>query len=317
MIWGYLLHLGYNMWSDRECDAEFGCTHVSAKPYLRFDDSLYDALLTEMANAGINLVVLDIGEGVRYESHPEIAVEGAWTTGRLREELAKMRSLGLEPIPKLNFSAAHDAWLGEYARMVSTPAYYRVCADLISETCALFETPRFFHLGMDEETSEHQKWYAFSYVRQHDLWWHDLNFYLAQVKKAGVRPWVWSDYIWNHNAEYLAKMPTSVLQSNWYYGNDFTPENVESRAYLDLATQGYDQIPTACTNPRWADDANFASTVSFCREHIAPQHLVGFLQSVWRPTLEEFREAHLNAIRRVAEIRSVVEQTSPERSAHG
>ena len=79
-----------------------------------------------MARAGMNMLVIDLGDGIRYESHPEIAVQGAWPPARLREELARLRALGLEPIPKLNFSTAHDAWLHDYSRMVSTPAYYKV-----------------------------------------------------------------------------------------------------------------------------------------------------------------------------------------------
>ena len=66
-----------------------------------------------------------------------------------------LRALGIEPLPKLNFSTCHDAWLGPYSRMVSTPAYYDVCRDLIDEVAELFGGPRFFHLGMDEETAQH------------------------------------------------------------------------------------------------------------------------------------------------------------------
>jgi len=38
--------------------------------------------------------------------------------------------MGLEPIPKRNFSTAHDTWIKEYGRQVSTSVYYLVCADL-------------------------------------------------------------------------------------------------------------------------------------------------------------------------------------------
>jgi hypothetical protein len=80
MIWGNLLHLGMNMWCDREVPA-WGplkgedLQWVSAKPFLRFDERLWNDLLRRMADVGMNLVVIDLGEGVRYESHPEIAVK--------------------------------------------------------------------------------------------------------------------------------------------------------------------------------------------------------------------------------------------------
>ena len=171
MIWANLIHLSTNMWSDAEAlewKTKNEC--VTYCPTLRFDTKVWNALLRRMADAGLNMVVLDLGDGVRYESHPEIAVRRAWSPERLRRELAKMRELGLEPIPKLNFSTAHDTWMGPYARQVSSDAYYGVCRDLIREVTDLFDKPRFFHLGMDEETASHQRLYEYVVLRQGDLW---------------------------------------------------------------------------------------------------------------------------------------------------
>jgi hypothetical protein len=44
-----------------------------------------------------------------YPSHPELAVKGSWSPEKMKSELARLRALGLEPIPKRNFSASHDA----------------------------------------------------------------------------------------------------------------------------------------------------------------------------------------------------------------
>jgi hypothetical protein len=235
---------------------------------------------------------------VRYDSHPEIAVQGAWPVSRLREELAKVRGMGLEPIPKLNFSTCHDAWLGPYARCVSTDTYYQVCRDLIAEVIDLFDRPRFFHLGMDEETAHHQRQHEYVLIRQYDLWWHDLGFLVEQVEKRSVRPWVWSDYVWDHPDVFYERMPKSVLQSNWYYGAEFSQEVGYVKAYLDLDMHGYDQVPTGSN---WSTPVNLAGTVAYCRNHIAPERLLGFLQTVWRPTLEECRERHMEAIELVGQ----------------
>jgi len=155
LLWGYLVHLSFNLWSDREIPDDV--QHSSYKPDFFFDDSLWSDVLREMAEAGINMVVIDLGDGVIYESHPEIAVNDAWTVDHLRDELDKMRGMGLEPVPKLNFSTCHDVWLAQYSRCVSTDAYYDVCRDLIAEVIEIFNKPRFFHLGMDEETLFHQR----------------------------------------------------------------------------------------------------------------------------------------------------------------
>ncbi|MDY0031386.1 MAG: Tat pathway signal protein, partial [FCB group bacterium] len=154
LIWAYLVHLGYNMWCDHEHNLDpNGPSHIAAKDYLRFDEPLWRELLPRMRDAGVNMVVIDIGEGLRYESHPELAVKGSWPREKLEEELAVCREFGLEPIPKLNFSACHDVWLGPYSRMLSTKPYYDVVRDVITEVSDIFKTPRFFHLGMDEETA--------------------------------------------------------------------------------------------------------------------------------------------------------------------
>ncbi len=298
MIWAILYHLGYNMWCDWD-NPKRRSWHTNASPDLRFDDSLWNDLVKQMAEAGVNMVVIDIGEGVRYESHPELAVNGSWTPDRLKKELANLRELGIEPIPKLNFSATHDAWLGPYSRCLSTPAYYDVCKDLIAETIQLFDTPRFFHLGMDEETAPHQRDYEYVVIRQHDLWWRDFYFYIEQVQAAGVRPWIWSDYVWHHPEDFYKKMPKSVLQSNWYYGEEFdvNDEKRYVKAYVELEEHGYDQVPTGSN---WSNDVNFQRTVDFCKKHIAPELLKGFLHAPWRPTLEQYREHSLNAIRQTA-----------------
>ena len=86
-----------------------------------------------LPSCGINTLIIDIGEGVRLDSHPEIAIEGAWSKDELRAELARLRSIGLSPIPKFNFSCGHSTWMGDYAFMVGTKAYYECyCKNLIA-----------------------------------------------------------------------------------------------------------------------------------------------------------------------------------------
>ena len=302
MIWANLLHLSFNIWGDREDPGNKG-KPIVATAYLRFDEPLWNELLSRMAAAKCNMVLIDLGDAIQYQSHPEIAVQNAWSPDTLRKELTKMRAMGLEPIPKLNFSTAHDIWLGEYSRMVSTPQYYRVVQDLIKEVCELFDTPRFFHLGMDEETASHQRRFAYAVMRQHELWWHDLFLLVSAVENSGVRAWIWSDYVWHHPDLFYQQMPKSVLQSNWYYGSKFgdfqNDEKSKTRvqAYLDLEAHGYDQVPTGSN---YENDTNMEATVDFCSAHIAPERLKGFLMAPWHPTLATSREHHLGAIEQLA-----------------
>lgn len=304
MIWANLIHLSYNMWCDRLPDSWGPYTrdqlhYVQTSDTLRFDDKLWLDITQKMAKAGMNMVVIDVGDAIRFESHPEISVKKAWSHSRLKEELDRLRSLGLEPIPKLNFSTAHDQWLHDYSRMVSTPVYYKVCAELIAEVATLFGKPRFFHLGYDEETSGNQKAYSISIVRQHELWWHDFEFFHNTVLAQGCRPWIWSDYAWGHPEEFYEKMAKDVLQSNWYYGLDFDKtEGKYIKTFHELEQHGFDQIPTGSN---WDSPLNFGKLVEWCRKEIPGPRLKGFLQTPWYPTLEPFRDKHLQAIANVAE----------------
>jgi hypothetical protein len=296
LIWGNLLHLSMNMWCDWQAPELKGQDSLYA-PELRFDRSLWDDLLPRMQQAGMNMVVLDLGDGVKYKSHPEIAVNGAWSTTELRRELHRLRALGLEPIPKLNFSTTHDAWLGKYSRCVSTDRYYTVCRDLIAEVIRLFDRPRFFHLGMDEEDYGNQKYYEHVVIRQYDAWWRDFLILTREVEKGGSRAWIWSDYVWHHPELFYQKMPKSVLQSNWYYSAKWDPQDKIAKAFGALQEHGYDQIPTGSN---YFNATNFELLAAECRHSLGADHLLGFLQTPWKSTLEKNRQRHIDAIDQVA-----------------
>jgi hypothetical protein len=297
MIWGNLLHLSLNMWCDWDAP-ELKGSDIIYRPDLRCDHALWNDILQKMQEARMNMVVIDLGDGVKYESHPEIAVKGAWSTTELRGELKRIRSLGLEPIPKLNFSTTHDAWLGKYGHCVSTDTYQGVCGELIAEVNQLFDRPRFFHLGMDEEDYESQKYYEHVVIRQYDAWWRDFLFLIAQVEKGGARPWIWSDYVWHHPETFYQKMPKSVVQSNWYYDAKFDPQKPVTKAFQGLDEHGYDQIPTGSN---YYNSTNFVALVQECRKSLSPGHLLGFLQTPWKGTLEKHRQRHMEAIEQVAQ----------------
>lgn len=289
-IWACLLHLSFNMWEEyihpKIPDRGF-------RPELRLSEPLWQDSLKQMVASGMNMVMIDLGDAVKYDSHPEIAVKNAWTPQRLHDELGKMRKMGLEPIPKLNFSTGHDTWMGPYSRMVSTDKYYTVCSDLIAEVSRIFNKPRFFHLGMDEETAQHQVTYEYVVIRQKELWWHDLFFLAEQVEKAGPRPWIWSDFMWHHPEEFFKKMPKSIVQSNWYYKTVFDEKNPHVKAYLDLEAHGYDQVPCGSN---FNEPLSISATVEYCNKHVADERLMGFLQTVWKSSTETNREAILAGI---------------------
>jgi hypothetical protein len=305
LMWGYMVQLSGNMWEDH-ADLPERYQRRCYNPVLQWDEALWNDMLPRMEAAGVNAALIDLGDAIQYQSHPEIAVENAWSTAKLKRELARLRQTGIEPLPKLNFATTHDAWMGPYSRMVSTPAYYQVCHDLIAEVVELFDGPRFFHIGMDEETFQHQRAYQYVVVRQGALYWHDFHFYCGEIEQAGARPWIWSDKYWHDPEDFVREMPASVLHSNWYYGTLFEDEPEERRkvqvtAYRAFEELGYEQVPTGSNH---SSDGNFGLTVDYCRQHVEPSRLMGFLQTPWRRTIEAFRQHHLDAIDQIGAARA-------------
>ena len=318
-IWSYLLHLGDNMWEDPLSPKPKHPVEASGGwPYsdiLRCDREVWRRVVDQLPSFGINTVLIDIGDAMQYESHPELSVEGAWTRDELSAELAHMREIGLEPLPKLNLSACHDGWLHEYAYMLSTPTYYAVVKDLIAEVCEVFGNPRLFHLGMDEEDyPDHHV--GMTSIRSDALWWHDLYFYFDEVERHGARPWIWSDYFWKHQTDFAKKMPKECVQSNWFY-DPILPKNalgnyqqVAYQSYVELSRMGYDQIPCASD---WLCRQNMAQTVWLCLEEgLCDEHMLGFMNAPWLSATDLNYYSLLNGAQRTKYARAMFEEYSPE-----
>lgn len=313
MIWSYLIHLGTHMWADKD-GMLYGRSETprglmdKAEDKLRCNKEEWIALTNAVAEMGVNTLIIDLGEGVKYQSHPELAIEGSWSVEELKEELKRLRSIGLNPIPKLNFATTHDEWLGEYHKMVSTKKYYEVCADLIKEVCEIFGTPDYFHIGMDEESYHHQKPYSLAVVRHGELWWHDVLFFIEQVEKNGSTAWMWSDnVVLQDENEFVKRMPKSVIQSIWYYDRDFdfpgTPKYPlwdAYKYYSFLDKHGYKQVPTGSI---WMAYENMILLSEFCKEQISEENLLGYMMTTWYPTIKDNHSYNVAAADLLGQIR--------------
>uniref|UniRef100_A0AB33IQ49 Tat pathway signal protein n=1 Tax=Prevotella sp. GTC17253 TaxID=3236793 RepID=A0AB33IQ49_9BACT len=285
-LWACLLNLSFNFAGQIKL---FG----GLRTEFELQMAVWDAAIERMVSNRVNMVFINLDDSVGWHSHPEISLAHSWSHTQLRQQLARLRKVGIEPMPMFNFSTTHDAWLGKYAKMVSSDKYYKVCADLIAEAIQLFDTPRFIHFGMDEERIDYQL-SDYIVIRQQETWWADLYFYIAEAMKRGVRPCVWSDYVWHHPDDFFKMMPHSVVQCNWWYTEKFSINDVAIRSYLDLAREGYDIIATGSfdqNNPK-----SIGNTMRFCAEHIDKGHLLGFMQTFWRPVTETYRQPILQGI---------------------
>ncbi|MBQ8309570.1 MAG: hypothetical protein IJX80_00975 [Clostridia bacterium] len=323
-IWSYFMQLGHNMWRDEWSRVEFRGpiqTQVTGRYFetMYTDREVWRQVIDFLPSCGINTVVIDIGEGLQYETHPEISIPGAWSREELQVELARMRAMGLEPVPKLNFSSYHDAWLGEYSRMLGTRKYYEVVGELIDEVCEVFGNPRLFHLGLDEEyIPDHRK--GITVIRSEDVWYHDLYFYIECLEKRSARPWIWADPHRAHTESFEKKVPKECILSEGCYERLVGREKTEifsglrgANSILGLAACGYDQIPCVST---WACHQNAAQMLLFFeKEGIANEHLLGFLDASWQRTDRDSLYTLLNDAHRMKYAKELFERLHPDRKA--
>lgn len=318
---GALLHLGSNMWCDVYTNPKprvIGWDDKVSADFVRADDGVWREVTDAMAKAGMNMVVIDLGEALEYPSHPELAVKGTWSVAKMRRELRRLRDLGLEPVPKLNFSTTHNVWMKEYRHMVSTPKYLKVVRDLIEDVADIFDRPRLFHIGYDEETMGHQGgWgnYQYVVVRKGELWWKDFLYTVDCVRNAGSRAWCFSDQFWYEHDLFVKYMPRDVVQCPWNcVPSKSHPEWMKS--IEEIGEMGFDVIADCATYPgnavksdpgglgrtythidRAKEDTETRRMMAHCEKHIRPEHLKGFIVCPWVLTVPGIpREVLLDSI---------------------
>lgn len=307
-LWGILVHLSMDMWVGEQNNQPLSAS---------FDENYWKEIIDETAKAGMNAIILDVGNGVRYDSHPEIAKEDAFSPAWVHEQVALCREKGIALIPKLNFSATHDIWLGEYARMISTSIYYKVVKDLIEESYEMFEHPAYIHLGMDEEDNKHQKTRDYVSFRQGALYMHDLRYLVDCVKNTGAMPWIWTCPLFDMTEAFMEEFkPDEMVLSPWYY-NAFRREHwtpIESRQEyvtyynegdyakmnirfveedpflvnfrakaLPLMEKGYLYIPCASVFNRC--DWNTVDLMEYFRDNGIDRQILGYVTAPWISTM--------------------------------
>lgn len=318
LIWATKWQLGTHDQSGDHDPFNPRAYYLGIEEFQKVDESSLWRRMEKAKSCGVNTILVTVLEALQYPSHPELALKGAWTAEHLHDTMKRVRDeFGIATIPGLNFATSHGYWLGPYSRMVSTPKYYRVCADLIKDVWEVFDHPEIISIGMDEESPDAVN-NCYNVVRNGPLYWHDVRFFVETVEKLGARAWCSADRMWWNPKAYCDNVPKSVLQSNWYYSSTFDPAEIERRAakagnphlaavfkkYLaafeQLEKAGYDQMPEgsvwldrldrAAGIPKSVVDTNFPDMVTYCRGLIAPERLKGFCMTHWigvRPSGDE------------------------------
>lgn len=202
-MWGLLVHFGE--WSQaRNFD------------HLRFDRELWERILEECVKYEIDTIFLDIGAGIRFKSYPELAIKGCWEAEEMAAEVQRVKKMGIRLLPKLNFSAAHDPWAGEFGRSkISTPEYYTMCKALINEMYEIFDSPEYIHLGLDEESPDFVD--TGRYFRKKEVALKDYKYLCDCVKELGATPCMWNCPFLYYKEDAYDYFDTDVLITSYHY----------------------------------------------------------------------------------------------------
>ena len=138
MIWAELLHLTGNMWTDRtaDCYKTQRAKDQAFSPKLVFDRGTWDRAVSRMAEAGMNMVLIDVGDGVVY-----VAVnEGKFN----RLDAAKK---AIDSFIARDYIQYRDHWLSycleAFTGFSDDPKYYDYALRNVQENLAKIESNTF------------------------------------------------------------------------------------------------------------------------------------------------------------------------------
>ena len=90
MMYAYLIHLSANMWrkkgqkSTNIKDEEDAIYHEE----MCCDRETWRKITDFLPECGINTLLIDVGDGIQFDRHPEISIPGAWSKDKLKKELS-------------------------------------------------------------------------------------------------------------------------------------------------------------------------------------------------------------------------------------
>lgn len=280
------LCVGYNMWYDKYCPLKLGEYDQKERDFLLFDEDVLDRITSYIADLGYNAVVLELAESIKYACAPEIGVKGSLLPEKMSETVQKIKNKGLEVIPKLDFSAAHDVWLGDYSYMLSSSDYNELTVKLIDEVCEIFHHPKYFHLGLGDEYNEYQQYYGMIITRGAKSFKRDVDVMLDACRKNSAQPIVSAEFFTREPEVFRWVFGKDVIVDAYYSGVYCTKSDFFGRDKRSDSQKLYDGI-FELENPVIASLNRATSNFSpvFYEVAKAQKNTVGLMASPFLPTV--------------------------------
>jgi hypothetical protein len=183
------------------------------------------AIIEKMTEVDLNMLVVDIADGIEYKSHPALKRHYSVPMKDLEVIAKTAHEKNIEFVPKLNFSKSgrnhHDMWMKPYWHGIGwtrdMDKYWKVAGELIDELVEVCTPKSYFHIGMDEDHYRSLSQYVDAINRLH-----------SKISNHNLRPVMWNDTCYldrNVVAQvYADKMraaesliPKDIVQVLWDY----------------------------------------------------------------------------------------------------
>jgi hypothetical protein len=260
----------------------------------RYCRATAEAVIREAARAGFNLLLLDVKDAVRYRGLPDIRRRYSVPMSELRSLAALARGLGMEVVPKLNFSLSpqyrHSAWLWATQSDFDSPARWARAMTALDEVVAAV-APRRVHVGMDEDDTRSPGQYRAA-----------LHLLRRRLKARGLGMMMWADcgHRWRPSDLWkvvpaVESLPRDVALMIWNYGR------ADAEWAARFVRLGFPVMGTALCN----GSAGALGRTRNCREWSDAARrlgMAGVAVTTWTPCSRKNRGNLLRAVRRCGPI---------------
>ncbi len=261
------------------------------KTHVNFDEDMGREVIETMGKLKMNMLILTLGNSIKWESHPEISLPGAWSPDKFKDFLKFIKKYHIEIIPEFNLSPSHDNWLGRYHALVDTPEYFQLVQDILSEYIHNMDPfVKFIHLGMDEESTWHHKNMDLDpvIVRPPLERINSVSKFIRFLESNNVMAMIWADIIltdrpggkwlwelYDNDSENIRLMKERVIHFDWLpytrNGNFSVTEELLRRDFKVIIASWY----------KSQTETGFPLSVAQKAYSLKNSNVLGVMQTIW------------------------------------
>jgi hypothetical protein len=275
-IRGFLLHITHY-------DPVWCAAKASEIP---FDLSLSLDIIDRMASVGLDLVVIDCGDGLIYQSHPELTRHYSQRMDVLQQLVHRANHRGIEVVPLLNFAQSgvfqNNHWFHPHHKLFDNEKYWQFAFEIIDELREIIQPCRFFHIGMDED-----------HWRSHRQYIQAIEALHSGLAKRNLRTIIW-------NASALRKAEFEVFKEKSLIAEEAISSDIIQIVfdYVDVQPEIFHRLRNKGFSI-WGAPGDNPSQVEEMRDVLLKCDGQGILLTRWIPCIEQNRDDLLNYIGRV------------------